>query len=161
MNRGEDEGLRAEDLRNAIGQAHEHLIAKGVAPEPPVVLEPSKRRRRWLVPAGILLVGMAGGVAYLALASPGSLSPQEEEADLRWAVGQVVNRIEAFRTERGRLPAEGDLFGLLSDHIVYTTHGDGYLVSGTKGPIQVEYDGTVPLGTWMEQSTQGGGAGLP
>jgi hypothetical protein len=70
------------------------------------------------------------------------------EADLRWAVAQVVRRVEALRVQTGRLPAPADLGGLVSDLVVYEPLGEGYRVYGRRGPVRVEFDGAIPLARW-------------
>ena len=169
METGDTPGPDPRDLHEAIAQAHEHLVEKGV-PEPVIPEEPQEPQRqqsqerqqrhrpgprRWVGPAVLILAGVVAGVGYLAVSSSGAIPVSEQEADLRWAVGQVVTRIEVFRREKGRLPTQEDLFGLLSDAVVYTRQGDGFLVTGTTGALQVEYDGTVPLSIWLEQSDLG------
>ena len=167
MEQGENPGTIPPEMQEAIAEAHDHLLAKEAvmakeaapAPEQPVPKVSRKGRRGRIALIASALVVVLAGVAYLGVSSFQSLPLPEQEADLRWAVGQAVTRIEAFRMEKGRLPAEEDLFGLLSEAVVYSVRGDGYLVTGTTGPIRVDYDGSVPLDIWLEQAAGEGGSG--
>ena len=65
----------------------------------------------------------------------------------------VVRRVETLRSERGRLPGAGDLYGLLSDAVVYLPEGNTYRVVGDRGGVRVVYDGSVPLDAWVREET--------
>ena len=88
---------------------------------------------------------------YVATRAPEPLPAAEQEIDLRWVVAGVVDEIEVFRQEQGRLPTAADLNGLLDEVISYEPTGDSYLVSAGAGELRIEYDGSVPLETWVTQ----------
>ena len=98
-----------------------------------------------------LAVVMAGA-SYLSLRTPGEPPVVEQEQDLRWAVAQVVKRVESVRAQTGRLPTAEELHGLVSDLITYERVGDAYFVVGERGEVQVLYDGSIPLDEWMTRS---------
>ena len=112
---------------------------------------PPRRLRFWLL--GVALVLSAAGSAYLSFRPRGAPAPAEVEADLRWAVAQVVRRVEVLRSQTGRLPRLEDLRGLVSDLVVYEPLADGYWVYGVRGPVRVEYDGSVSLDRWERLRT--------
>lgn len=141
----------APDLLEAIEAAARQVgSTPGATQGTPVVvrldgLRPGRARVTLLV---LLLVASVVGTAYLSYRPPGEPSAETVEADLRWAVAQVVRRVEGLRLQTGRLPDQGDLRGLVSDLVVYEPLGDGYWVFGQRGSVRVEFDGTVPLDTW-------------
>ena len=98
-----------EELYRAIEEASASL---GVSwsrpdfPEPEGPDAPAWRRRvGWGVAGAVALVvawGLVGPVG------PRTLPPAEVEADLRWAVGQVVEAVEDHRLRQGRLPTRDE-----------------------------------------------------
>lgn len=141
----------APELLEAIEVAARHV---GRGPEEaeavPVVVRfdaPRPGRTR-LVTLTVLLLATAAGSAYLSLRPQAEPPPWEVEADLRWAVAQVVRRVEALRERTGRLPAPEELHGLVNDLVVYEPLGDGYRVFGRRGPVYVEFDPDVPVDRW-------------
>ena len=43
--------------------------------------------------------------------------------------------------------------GLLDEVVSYETSGDDYRVTANAGSVRIEYDGSVPLETWVTQRT--------
>jgi hypothetical protein len=115
--------------------------------------------RLWLLTALLLIT--ATGSAYLSFRPQAEPPPEDVEADLRWAVAQVVRRVEVLHSRTGRLPAPEDLHGLVSDMVVYEPLGEGYWVFGQRGPVRVEFDGTIPLARWEKMSLYARGPDTP
>lgn len=162
--RQRDEGADQELLEaidaaaRLVGEARPDAGPGSLEParEPaPVVVRfdtsPPPRLRFWLLT--LVLIGSAAGAAYLSLRPQDEPPAAEVEADLRWAVAQVVRRVEELRGRSGRLPLPGDLQGLVSDLVVYEPLADGYWVYGERGSVRVEFDGTVPLERWERLRT--------
>lgn len=111
-----------------------------------------RKPNTWLVVSlAFALTAVMAVDAYLIRHIPKPLPPAAQEMDLRWAVADVVKEIEAFRQGEGRLPTAADLEGLLNEVISYQTDGSEYRVTAIQGTLRVEYDGSVPLETWMAQ----------
>lgn len=152
------EDAPAPDLLEAIEVAARHVGSARVEPDaavdvhvgtPGVVrFDAPRTGRARLALLGALLLAAVAGTAYLSLRPRGEPPPREVEADLRWAVGQVVRRVEALRLRTGELPPPEDLRGLVSDLVVYEPLGDGYWVVGQRGPVRVEFDGSLDLERW-------------
>jgi hypothetical protein len=100
----------------------------------------------------VLVVAALLGRTVWSLRARAEPPPARVEADLRWAVAQVVRRVEDLRSRTGRLPRAEELQGLVSDLVVYEPAGDGYRVRGQRGGVRVEYDGTVPLERWLGEA---------
>ena len=114
---------------------------------------PPGRGRLLILLVTLALVG--GGAAYLSLRTPGELPLVEREEDLRWAVAQVVRRVESIRAQTGSLPPVEALYGLVSELIVYEQTGEVYIVVGRRGDAHVVYDGSVPLDVWLAAAPGG------
>ena len=75
--------------------------------------------------------------------------------DLRRTVGALVEEIEAFRAEEGRLPEEAELIAEeligpeIDDQMEYTVTADGYVIRLSEDSLVAEYDGSVPLDRWV------------
>jgi hypothetical protein len=153
--RGEkdDEGPSA-DLIAAIDEAARTVggAPRPAAGAPPVPLrfddEPAARRVGPAIAIALLLALAAA--SFLFARSREQPPDARVESDLRWAVGQVVRRVETLRSQTGRLPRPEDLQGLVSDMVVYEPLADGYWVHARRGRVQVEYDGSVSLERWLE-----------
>jgi len=158
-----EEGLDPE-LLAVVQQAARQAGAANATERSPVVIQynaPATRARLSVVWLSAVLLVVATGALYLSVRSQGDPPAAEVEADLRWAVGHVVRRVEALQQRTGQLPRPEDLTGLVSDVVVYERLGDGYRVFGRRGPVLVQYDGRVPLADWLRERTypEGGGTG--
>lgn len=112
-----------------------------------------------------LLVAVTVGFLYPRV-MPGSsfgLSPMEQASDLRAEAGLLVEQIEAYREEYGKLP-DPDLLAPYLDEgyhyrILDPTVGQ-YEVRRSAAGVEVTYDGTLSLGLWLVAggaSTEGPG----
>lgn len=107
------------------------------------------RRLRARVGVGVLVALLLTAVGAMLL-PPARQAPREVEADLRWAVAQVVGEVEAVRRRTGRLPTTEELHGLVSELVVYRADGDAYTVTAQRDGVRVLYDGTEPLEAWLQ-----------
>lgn len=116
---------------------------------------------------GLLGVGVALAVALfsprLMAPEPVALSSVEQGADLRMEVSVLVEEIEAYKRETGRLPSPAMLAPYLEEGYEYritdpATHQ--YLVRRSAGGVTVTYDGSLSLGLWLVLGgvSEGGGA---
>lgn len=156
-----DEGLDPE-LLAVVQQAAREVGPARPTEKSPVVIQynaPATRASLSVAWLSALLLVVAAGALYLSVRSQGDPPAAEVEADLRWAVGHVVRRVEALQQRTGQLPSPEDLTGLVSEVVVYERLGDGYRVVGRRGPVLVQYDDRVPLADWLRERTypEGGG----
>ena len=114
---------------------------------------PRWRPRAWYVWSVLVAAVVLAFAYYPALCAPDTPEAPRLEADLRWAVANVVREVESARQRRGRLPEAAALHGLLSDAVTYQPAGDNYRVVGTYGSVTVVYDGTQPLEEWAAART--------
>lgn len=139
------------ELLAAVERASRHVGATGaVGKARPVVRFDAPRtgaRRVWVL--GALLALSVAAAALLTLIPPGRQSAAEVEADLRWAIANVVREVEVSRARTGTLPDPERLGPLLGEHVVYEPSGEGYVVTGERDGVLVRYDGTVPLEEWL------------
>jgi len=84
--------------------------------------------------------------------TPIQLSPTEQASDLRAEAAVLIEQIEAYREEYGRLPSPDVLVPFLDEgyhyRILDPTVGQ-YEVRRTSGGTEVTYDGTLSLGLWL------------
>lgn len=153
----EPRGRSSADLHAAIEEASRSL---GVTYRPPDDPEPERwgGRPLWIV-AALLAVGVVVALA-LRGGSASAQPPHLVEADLRWAVAQVVEHVERERLLRGRLPEARDLRPLLGETLDYSVRDGDYRVVGRRDGVRVEYDGSVPLDEWRARVLHPPG-GLP
>ena len=106
-----------------------------------------------LIVAGVVI---ALAVAVLSprlvrRAEPG-LSPVDQAADLRTEAGRLIEQIEAYRAERGTLPAPAMLAPFLDEGYEYRIIDRAamrYEVRRSAGGVEVVYDGSLPLNLWL------------
>jgi hypothetical protein len=130
------------ELLAAVESASRHVgAAAGRDQAGPVVRFDAARagaRRVWALGGGLALsVALA---AALTLIPPRAQSPDEVEADLRWAVDNVVREVEAARARTGSLPAPQRLGALLGEHLTYEPAGDAYVITGERDGVRVRWD---------------------
>ena len=140
---------RKADLEGAIREASDHL---GVSHEDPAQsLPPSdpSGQTLWIRVAigSVALAVLLGGTLLVERRVPG-LEAHRVEADLRWAVSEVVEEVERLHGMRGALPGPEELQGLLSEATDYIPEGDTYRVVGARNGVRVEFDGRIPLDEW-------------
>jgi hypothetical protein len=127
--------------RRALLQAYQDVVrATQERPAPRRLMVPD-RTPFWI---GVILLIL--GLIALLVFQPGWLfnrppaeSPQVQEASLRIRMYVEIDRVERFRQAHGKLPvnlaeAGGDSTGLSFEH-----RGEGYILSGSNGQIQLRY----------------------
>ncbi len=103
----------------------------------------------------VLLVGLVAVAVYdyVRLTAPPPTPPAEVAAeDLRASVAILVEEIEAFRAEAGRLPtaAELEAEGLLDEGVRYAVLSDSaYEITATDEVVTVRYRSDTPLDGWL------------
>ena len=107
------------------------------------------RRRLWVL--GALLVLSMAAAALATLLRPVSQPAADVEADLRWAVANVVRGVQAHQARTGSLPGPEMLRPLLGEHVTYEVSGDAYVITGERDGVRVRFDGTVPLEAWLTE----------
>jgi len=149
---GADDDAPSADLLAAVERASRHVRAgPGPTQEAGPVLRfdapRASARRLWVL--GAILALSVAAAALSTLLQPRAQPEAEVDADLRWAVANVVREVEAFRTRTGALPNPERLRILLGEHLTYEPAGDAYVVTGKRDAVRVLYDGTVPLEEWL------------
>lgn len=136
---------------DAISRA-EDLVARerSSGPDSPRPL-PGQKTVMILVGLGIAVV-VAFVSPRLFPGSPLLLSPAEQASDLRAEAVLLIEQIEAYRQEYGRLPAPEMLAPFLDEGYEYRildpTVGQ-YEVRRSSGGVEVTYDGTLSVGLWL------------
>jgi hypothetical protein len=109
---------------------------------------------------GVLVtVAVAMVAPRLVQGPPPSLSSVEQAKDLRAEAGVLIEQIEAYREERGVLPAPAMLAPFLDEGYEYRIIDRAmgrYEVRRSAGGVEVVYDGSLPLNLWL---VIGGSAG--
>jgi len=139
------------EMLAAVQLASRHLGVEGPkAGARPVLRFDAPRvghRRLWVL--GGLLALSVGAAALVPLLRPTTQPVAEVEADLRWAVANVVREVEAHRARSGALPGPEALRPLLGEHVTYQAAGDAYFVTAERDGVRVRFDGSVPLEAWL------------
>lgn len=114
-----------------------------------------KGNPKWMLPLGINLGVLA---VYLLIAPPSwvvlnpiEAPPAEEQVqDLRMAMFVVASRIENYRLQNGRIPAQLDELGMpAASGLTYVPQGaSGYQLVGSLGDETVIYDSSESLAEW-------------
>jgi len=149
---GADADTPSADLLAAVERASRHLGAAGGAKKeagPVLRFDAPRAPLRRLLILGVILA-LSVVAAALSVLLPSRAQPVADvEADLRWAVANVVREVEAYRTRTGALPEPERLRILLGEHLTYEPLGDVYLVTGERDEVRVLYDGTTTLDAWL------------
>lgn len=147
---------------DAIASAEEHVRAgRPATAAGESEGDPSGGRKLLFVVAGVLVAtAVAFGVREVARPEPPSLAAASQSADLRREAVVLIEQIEAYRTERGELPAPSLLSPYLEEGYEYYVVDDAageYVVRRTAGGVTVTYDGSLPLGLWTLLGGRSGG----
>jgi hypothetical protein len=146
-----DRGRDQSSWEQAVSRAEDHVRLEATG---------ELDRDRALPGQRVLLV-VAGLVVAVSvwLASPRlfrgpsvNMSPVEQGSDLRTEVGRLVEQIEAYRSERGTLPAPAMLAPFLDEGYEYRITDRNalrYEVRRSAGGVEVVYDGSLPLNIWL------------
>lgn len=137
------------DLQDAIRDASAHLgVEYEPSPEAPAPVYRGPSPISWPV-VGVAVTALLVAIgAFMVDQRPAAPDNTVVEAELRWAAAHVVREVERLRSTLGHLPDETDLQVVLSDAITYRPSGDGYVVTGARGVVEVVYDGQLPLELW-------------
>jgi hypothetical protein len=135
----------------AVSRAEDHV--RDEASSGPTAGVPLPGRAGLLVVAGLIV---AAGLAFVSprlVGSPRADLPAVQQAtDLRVEVGRLVEQIEAYREERGTLPAPAMLAPFLDEGYEYRVTDRNalrYEVRRSAGGVEVVYDGSLPLNLWL------------
>lgn len=113
----------------------------------------------------VLGLGVAVSIAMVAprlvQGPPAALTLVEQASDLRQEAAVLIEQIEAYRDERGVLPAPAMLAPFLEggyEYRVLDRATGRFEVRRAAGGVEVVYDGSLPLGLWLliGGSTEGG-----
>ena len=149
---GADGDAPNPELLSAVERASRHVGAaggprKGGGPIVRFDAPRASKRRVWALGAILALSVVAAVLSFLL---PSRTQPEADvEADLRWAVANVVREVEAFRARTGALPEPERLRILVGEHVTYEPRGDVYVVTGERDRVRVVYDGRTPLDAWL------------
>ena len=143
----------------AVSQASTHVQQRKLAIEEAAERQKPKSRGLLLVEAAVIFAGVIAWDIYVYTRPQEIPPPAEEAVDLRWFVSDVVELIEDFHAEQGRLPTRADLGDLLDEEFSYDIRGEGYVVGLEGEGARVEYDGSVPLDEWVSSGATGSGGG--
>ena len=115
------------------------------------VEERQKPKSQTPVLLGSLVVLLLVGVwnAWLFSRPPEGLPAEAVALDLRYDVQFVVELVEDFRLDNGRLPTVEEMSEYLDEDLLYLVNGSSFQVTVFDGDIEVTYDGTVPLDSWV------------
>jgi hypothetical protein len=120
----------------------------------------SERRRRGLRTA--ILAGVIAVLLYLAFSPPRWLNPapppmptaEERVASDRFAIFLQAQRVEGFKSSRGRLPSTLDEAGEAIPGIRYEVLGDGGYALTSLRDTSVRYTSRDSLPAFLGQSTR-------
>ncbi len=136
------------ELLAAVERASRHLGVDGRGGRPRPVhrfAAPAPGRRRVWVLGALLALSVALG-AVASWLRPVVQSPAEVEADLRWAVDNVVRQVEAHHSRTGMLPPREILLPLLGEHLTYDILDGSWVVSAERDGVRVRVEGAPPVG---------------
>jgi hypothetical protein len=99
---------RVEDRERILAEAMAHAEEQDAQYRLP--MEPRRRQPPWKAAVALLLLVVAGSLAlrppaFLRGPPPAVVTPAEREQGIRAALYLQAQQVEAFRIERGRLPA--------------------------------------------------------
>ena len=134
----------------AVSKAEDHLRHEDEVASP---RQPLPGLRIVFVVLGLILAAAIAVISpRLMRGGPEGLPAVDQAADLRAEVGRLVQQIEAYRQERGTLPAPAMLSPFLEEGYRYRiTDRDAlrYEVRRAAGGVEVVYDGSLPLNVWL------------
>ena len=148
---------RGQEAADAVAAVLKHAAERQKAADD---LPRRKRQPRWMLPLGINLAVLA---VYLLIAPPRwvTVNPIEapdlaiQEQSLRGAMWMVAQRIESYRIEHGRIPANLSDTGSAPPEIDYVRGGDDeYQLVATVGETAVLYDSAEPDPSFAEAAAQ-------
>lgn len=141
----------SRELLAAVERASRHLGVDVAArrARPVLRFDAVRTGRRRLAVLAALLVLSVALAALATLLRPRVQPAADVEADLRWAVANVVRQVEAEKARTGALPGPERLGALLGEHVTYEISDGSYAVAGERDGVRVRFDGTLPLEEWL------------
>ncbi len=121
-----------------------------------------ERRRNPAFAWATVLVGGAL-LAYLWTARPAwvfvtaeapTMTAEEEESTLRFALYLERNRIDAFRQREGRLPASLDEAGPVEAGVDYLREGNSFALEGRRGALQLRLSAAMDSDSFLGNAIQ-------
>jgi hypothetical protein len=135
----------------AVSRAEDHVRLEAAGGS--AAARPLPGRGPLLLIAGVIVAVSVWLISpRLLQGPPAALSTVDQASDLRTEVARLVEQIEAYRAERGTLPAPAMLAPFLDEGYEYriidrTTLR--YEVRRSAGGVEVVYDGSLPLNLWL------------
>jgi hypothetical protein len=144
-------GADPNSWAQAVSRAEDHLRDEALAG--PTAGRPLPGRTGLILIAGLVVAAAVAVVSPRLVGAPRvDLPAVEQAADLRAEVGRLVEQIEAYRQERGTLPAPAMLAPFLDEGYEYRVTDRNalrYEVRRAAGGVEVVYDGSLPLNLWL------------
>jgi len=144
-------GPAQDKWAEAVSSAEDHV--RRDAALGPGRARPLPGRNVLLIAAGVVVaVGVAFAAPRLLPGSPASLPVPEQASDLRAEAALLIQQIEAYRQESGKLPPASMLSPFLEEGYSYRIVDEAsgrYEVRRAAEGVEVTYDGSLPLGLWL------------
>ncbi len=142
--------------RRALLAAYQEVVRTTKAQPKPRRITVPDRTPFWLGISAVIL-GLAA-LLYFQPAwffnRPAAEPPRTQEASLRIRMFVEIDRIQRYKAAQGRLPANlaeagGDPTGLQFEH-----RGEGYILTGTNGIVQLRYQSSESPEAFLGNSYQ-------
>lgn len=142
--------------RRALLQAYQEVVRTTKQKPAPKKPEGPKRRPFWIAVGATI-----AGLVALLVVQPGWMfnrppaePPQLQEASLRIRMYVEIDRVERFRAAKGRWPATLTEAGGDSAGLSFERRGDGYIMGGRNGVIELRYKSGTPAEAFLGNSYQ-------
>lgn len=138
----------AEGWEAAVAEASRHVAERGEAAQAASELQRPRSEGPRVVAGLVALAAVVGVNAYLWTRPPEPMPVAQERAHLAYVAVDVVEAIEDFVVERGRVPTAEEVVELVGEDVEYHRRDGGYQVVVTGEGSSLVYDGTVPAREW-------------
>lgn len=140
--------------RRALLQAYQEVVRTTKLKPAPKRAEAPDRRPFW-IGVGATIAGLVALLVFQPswlFNRPEPETPQLQEASLRIRMYVEIDRVERFKAAAGRWPTDLLEAGGDSTGLVFERRGEGFILSGNNGIIQLRYQSGSPAEAFLGNS---------
>ena len=149
------------EWEQVVSEATEHVQARGAAQVAAEDKQKPKSQGPKIAVLSVLLVVAVAMDIWMWTKLPDPMPADEERQHMAWTVVDVVDAVEDFRSDEGRLPTVDEIADVLDEDVAYQVVGETYAVTISGEAGSITFDGAQDVESWARNAwstnpTEGG-----